>query len=155
MTIVSHMLYCILSQFKTLHVLITQRLNSLVTIYIYSLFQNTETERTYVYLCVMNRETDGRKLPVITLGLSDRAQTPTQNISYIYIHTWCQKRASIWNDAFSTKMRCWKATNHCVSITLHHRFSDFSPPPLLLAYFMVSGLPTAVKSWHDCSRNYK
>lgn len=98
MTMVSHMLYCILNQFKTLHVPITQGLNSLVTIYAYSPFRNTETERTYVHLCVMNRETDGRKLPVITIGPSDRAQTPTQNISYIY--TWCQKRAIIWNDAY-------------------------------------------------------
>jgi hypothetical protein len=81
MSMVSHTLHCILSHFKTLHVLITQRLNSLVTIYVYSLFRNIETERIYMPLCLTDRETDGCKLPVITLGPSYRAQTPTENIS--------------------------------------------------------------------------
>jgi len=44
-------------------------------------FEMYETERTYVHLCVVDRETDGCKLPVITLGPSDRAQILTQNIS--------------------------------------------------------------------------
>jgi len=81
---VSHMLYCILSQFKTLHILITQGLNSLVTIYVYSLFGNIETERTYVHPYVMNTETDGCKLPLITMGPSDSPDPNTAHFIYIY-----------------------------------------------------------------------
>jgi len=130
-TMVSHMLYCILSQFKTLHVLITQGLNSLVTIYVYSLFGNIETERTYVHLCATNRETDACD----NNGSFRQSPDPTTE-HFIYIHDVRKEPASEMMH-ISTKIGCWKAIDCCVSIILHHKFSDSPPPP----FFLLPVLP--------------
>jgi len=49
-----------------------------------SLSKHRDRKNICASICDGERETDRHKLPVITMGPSDRAQTPTQNISYIF-----------------------------------------------------------------------
>lgn len=96
-TTLPHLLNYTLSQFKTIHIPIAQRPNLLVSSYVRSLFWNTNRQKNVcASLCVMDRERDGHKLPVITLGPSEGSKIQH---STFHKYTWCKERATIWNDA--------------------------------------------------------